>query len=401
MKLIAPSTISLYVHLPWCVKKCPYCDFNSHTLRSNLDEGSYIKALLNDLSFELARLQTTPAIASIFIGGGTPSLFSGESIGKLITGIQNRVFIDDDIEITLEANPGTADETRFNTYRQVGVNRLSIGIQSFNQQHLGTLGRIHGAREAFSAVDMALSAGFTNFNLDMMYCLPQQSLEQASEDIAQAIALAPTHISAYQLTLEPNTLFAARPPVLPDDETGWQIQQTYWTALQESGYDQYEISAYSKTNRQCLHNLNYWEFGDYLGIGAGAHGKLTLSDGIFRTNKPKHPDQYLNAFVNQPTDKTSWIKAVTKADLPLEYMMNRLRLKTGFSLDHFESVTGLDRVVIAPALALAIKKDLLTETSCVNAQAQYRPSEKGRLFLDDLLQLFLPNNKHNNQQEVA
>ena len=392
-----PSTISLYVHLPWCVKKCPYCDFNSHTLRNTLDEDSYIKSLLNDLVFEVQRLETMPRLTSIFIGGGTPSLFSGQSIAKLITGIEKNLDIDDSTEITLEANPGVADEGRFKLYRQSGVNRLSIGIQSFNDKQLGNLGRVHDARQAFSAVDMAVKAGFTNFNLDMMYCLPQQSLKQAGEDIAQAIALAPTHISAYQLTLEPNTLFAAKPPVLPDDEIGWQIQQTYWTALEQSDYVQYEISAYSKANRQCAHNLNYWQFGDYLGIGAGAHGKLTRSDGVYRTHKPKHPNDYLKTFITKPPQTTDWIKVVSKADLPLEFMMNNLRLKTGFSLEQFENTTGLNRSVITQTLNLAIKKGLLNDASCGGEMPHYQPSKKGRLFLDDLLQLFLPDN----QKEVA
>ena len=382
----------MYVHLPWCVKKCPYCDFNSHTLRKNLDEENYTRALLNDLAVEVERFETRPALESIFIGGGTPSLFSGESIGKLIMGIENYFNIDESTEITLEANPGTADEGRFRAYREAGVNRLSIGIQSFNDNHLGVLGRIHGKDQALSAVDMAIKAKFTNFNLDMMYCLPGQNPEQASQDIAQAIALAPTHISAYQLTLEPNTLFAAKPPELPDDETGWQIQQAYWTALEESNYDQYEISAYGKANRQCLHNLNYWQFGDYLGIGAGAHGKLSLGDGVFRTSKPRHPDQYLKTFINKPADNTAFIKAVSKSDLPLEFMMNILRLKSGFSLDRFENATGLDRSTVTRPLMRAIRQGLLIESSSV-----YRPSRKGELFLDDLLQLFIPD-RH---QEVA
>ena len=390
--MITPATISLYVHLPWCVKKCPYCDFNSHTLRTNLDENNYIQALLNDLAFEIERLQAKPALTSLFIGGGTPSLFSAESIDKLINGIGKHFIIDETTEITLEANPGTADENRFMGYRRSGVNRLSIGIQSFNDRHLRVLGRIHGQQQAQSAVDMAVKANFSNFNLDLMYCLPEQTLDEARQDITQAIALAPTHLSAYQLTLEPNTLFAAKPPVLPDHELGWQIQQAYWTALEESGYCQYEISAYSKEQRQCSHNLNYWQFGDYLGIGAGAHGKLTFEDGVYRTSKPKHPDQYLKSFSRLPADHTAYIKAVNKADLPLEYMMNRLRLNSGFSLAQFENATGLDRNVIAQPLKSALKNELLIETSSL-----YRPTTKGRLFLDDLLQLFLPNN----HQEVA
>ncbi len=390
--MISPATASLYVHLPWCVKKCPYCDFNSHALRSSLDEDSYIKALLNDLAVEVRRFETRPAIESVFLGGGTPSLFSGKSIDHLLCGINALVDINETTEITLEANPGTADAQRFEAYRQAGVNRLSIGVQSFNDYHLSILGRIHGKDQALRAVDMAVKAGFLNFNLDLMYCLPQQNPEQASEDIALAIALSPAHISAYQLTLEPNTFFAFRPPELPDDETGWQIQQAYQDALKAANYDHYEISAFGKPDRKCLHNLNYWRFGDYLGIGAGAHGKLTLNSTIYRTIKPKHPDQYLKTFRYQPAQNTALVKAVDKADLPLEYMMNVLRLKSGFSLTHLENATGLDRSDVMPEIKQAVSRGLLIKTSSV-----FRPSEKGTLFLDDLLQIFIPNS----HKEVA
>ena len=380
------STLSLYVHLPWCIKKCPYCDFNSHELRSNPDEDKYIKALLTDLAFELKRFDVKPAIKSIFIGGGTPSLFSGTSIDKLLTGIEKHCELTESIEITLEANPGTADEARFNGYRKAGINRLSLGIQSFNDQHLKSLGRIHDSRHALTAIEMADGANFTNINLDMMYCLPEQTPAQASQDIIQAIALAPTHISAYHLTLEPNTLFAVRPPVLPDEETGWQIQQDYWAALDDAGYSQYEISAYCKSNQHCRHNLNYWQFGDYLGIGAGAHGKITRSDGVYRTCKPKHPTQYMKAFTCLPEKTDDYLKLVDKSELPVQYMMNMLRLKIGFSLDHFEQSTGVNRSQVADELNQALTCGLL-----IQSEGIYRPSEKGRLFLDDLLQLFIPN----------
>lgn len=392
MILNPPTTISLYVHLPWCVRKCPYCDFNSHALRASLDEESYVNAVLNDLAFEAGRMESGAELKSVFFGGGTPSLFSPQSIDKLLQGISSYFNIEESTEITLEANPGAADQSRFSSYRRVGVNRLSIGIQSFNDRQLHELGRIHGGQEALDAVEMTLSAGFDNFNLDMMYGLPQQTIDQARQDIEQAIALSPTHISAYQLTIEPNTLFAVKPPVLPDEETGWQIQQLYWTALRQSAYQRYEVSAYGKPGRQCLHNLNYWQFGDYLGIGAGAHGKLSKSSGVFRTLKPRHPSQYIKSFCNQPGDSDAFIRAVNQSDLPLEYMMNRLRLTQGFALEDFEKTTGVDRKVIAKTLNIAVNKGLLTQTSC-----GYRVSETGQLFLDDLVQLFLTDQR----QEVA
>lgn len=384
--------ISLYVHLPWCVKKCPYCDFNSHTRRASLDENGYVRALLNDLAVDVGRLEYRPVLKSIFIGGGTPSLFTGRSIEMLLRGIEKQADIPESAEITLEANPGSADEGRFKAYRLAGVNRLSIGIQSFNDRHLALLGRVHDKEQALSAVDTAVRAKFNNYNLDMMYCLPGQTLRQASEDVRQAVALAPAHISAYQLTIEPNTLFAFRPPDLPDEETGWQIQKAYWRALKRAKYSQYEISAYAKNNQQCVHNLNYWHFGDYLGIGAGAHGKFSREFGVYRTSKPKHPDAYLKLYHGKPARHALAVKQVSRADLPLEFMMNRLRLKQGFSLDQFEKATGLDRSQVIEKIVLAVKKGLLTESA-----SKYFPSKKGELFLNDLLEIFIPGCR----QEVA
>ena len=393
MNLVIPKHIGLYIHLPWCIKKCPYCDFNSHQLRGELDDGSYIDALLNDFEFEINRLESKRTISSIFIGGGTPSLFSAESIDRLLTGIRAKYDVCENLEITLEANPGAADESRFKGYRQAGVNRLSIGIQSFNQQQLRTLGRIHNGEQAFSAVEMAKSARFKNFNLDLMYCLPEQTPQQALADVQQAVALAPAHISAYHLTIEPNTLFAQTPPVLPDEGTGWEIQQAYWSILRDAGYHQYEISAYSQPGYQCRHNLNYWRFGDYLGIGAGAHGKITTKDGIYRTLKSKHPNQYLRTFAGGPTDKDLYMKSVPDYNLPLEFMMNKLRLHEKVSINDYQQATGLNYVNINHVIEKAVNLQLLESD-----EDNFRVSEKGRLFLDDLLQLFLAENIKESQR---
>ena len=383
-----PKQIGLYVHLPWCVKKCPYCDFNSHQLRSDLDETSYIHALLNDFEFEINRQDSPKVISSIFIGGGTPSLFSAESIDRLLSGIRAKVKCSQEAEITLEANPGACDESRFKGYRQAGVNRLSLGIQSFNQNHLKVLGRVHDCDQALSAVEMAKSSGFENFNLDLMYCLPGQTAAQAQADVEQAISLNPAHISAYHLTIEPNTLFAHKPPVLPEESVSWEIQQTYWSTLEKNGYEKYEISAYSKTGLQSKHNLNYWGFGDYLGIGAGAHGKVTLENAIYRSAKPKHPKEYQQSFIYDLPAADQFLKKVDDSELPLEYMMNKLRLNNGFNKQHFQSATGLTYANIAKSVEQAMELGLLDE-----ADGNYQPSEKGCLFLDDLLQLFLPDNE--------
>ncbi len=384
MTLRIPQYIGLYIHLPWCIKKCPYCDFNSHQLRQELDENAYIQALLNDFEFEISSLGQTRIISSIFIGGGTPSLFSAQAIDRLLLAIKSRYPLLSDAETTLEANPGVADESRFAGYRQAGVNRLSMGIQSFNNNQLKTLGRIHSNEQAQAAVQAAKAAKFENFNLDLMYCLPEQTPEQAIFDIQQATSLSPTHISAYHLTIEPNTLFAHKPPVLPDESTGWEIQQAYWAALKDAGYKQYEISAYNLDGNECKHNLNYWRFGDYLGIGAGAHGKITTTNGIFRTLKPRHPNQYLQAFAKSFTDLKSYRKSVSNADLPLEYMMNKLRLFEKFSSHEFEQSTGLAYEKISVAIDKAIKLELMESDNEV-----FAVTKKGYLFLDDLLQLFL------------
>ena len=392
MQLTEPQHIGIYVHLPWCVKKCPYCDFNSHALRVDLDEATYIQALLNDIAFEASRLNKPKRVSSIFIGGGTPSLFSSKAIETLIGGIQKHFSFAQDIEITLEANPGTADAKRFKDYSAAGVNRLSIGVQSFDDQQLKSLGRIHDSRQAVGAIEMALAADFLNLNLDLMYCLPEQTLKQAEHDVRQAIEFQPSHISAYHLTIEPNTLFAHQPPVLPDDEAGWDIAQTYWSLLKQAGYKRYEVSAYSQPGRQCKHNLNYWNFGDYLGIGAGAHGKISRNKVIYRSLKPKHPNHYMRAFASVPTDKNDYLKSVNRKEIPLEFMMNTLRLDDGFSMSQFESATGLDRSCILKPVAAAVQQKLLVEVD-----SMVKPTPRGKLFLDDLLQIFLPQTN----QEVA
>lgn len=370
--------LSLYIHFPWCVRKCPYCDFNSHAVKQGIPEQAYIEALLADLDQELAQLVESRPLQSIFMGGGTPSLFSAASLENLLEGIRQRLPLATDCEITLEANPGTVEAAKFADFRRIGINRLSIGIQSFNDQHLQTLGRIHNAAEAKQAITIAKAAGFDNFNLDLMFGLPKQSLEQALEDIDTAIGFQPSHISFYQLTLEPNTYFYRYPPVLPEDDDLYSMQKACQEQLAAYGYAQYEISAYAKDGKQARHNLNYWQFGDYLGIGAGAHGKLSLQlpKNIIRTSKPKNPEQYLAGL---PGNR----EFIATEQLPLEYVMNQLRLKLGFTLQEFEDRTGLLRSVLQPALTECLESGLLL------ADADHiRCSDRGWDFLDDILQRF-------------
>ena len=375
--------LSLYIHLPWCVRKCPYCDFNSHALRGELPETEYIDALLRDLDQELAWLPPTQALSSLFIGGGTPSLFSAKALERLLDGVQQRLRWQPDIEITLEANPGSAEQQRFRAYRTIGINRLSLGIQSLNDQHLQALGRIHGRREALQAVAAAQAAGLPNINLDIMYGLPQQTLNQAHTDLRELIALAPTHISYYQLTLEPNTLFHHQPPPLPDDEQLWAMQQQGQSLLTDHSYPQYEVSAYAQPGYQCRHNLNYWQFGDYIGIGAGAHGKRTdpTTGTIWRTRKGKHP----RTFLQHAGQAASERQRVSEADVVFEFMLNRLRLNAALPLDQFSERTGLPTQRIRPLLRQAEARGLLT----VSAES-VQTTDLGRQFLNDLLEIFLP-----------
>ena len=372
--------LAAYVHIPWCVRKCPYCDFNSHTYDSGLPEAEYIDALIADLELELPQVHGRELV-SIFFGGGTPSLFSAASLDRLLQAMQQRLRFAGDIEITLEANPGTFEQAKFRDYRAIGINRLSIGIQSFNPEHLKALGRIHDDSEALAAVDMARRAGFDNLNLDLMHGLPGQSLAQARADIDQAIALGPEHLSWYQLTLEPNTEFYSRPPKLQEDEVLWDIQEAGQARLAQSGYAQYEISAYARDGRRARHNMNYWQYGDFIGIGAGAHGKLTHPDGSVERNwKTRQPKDYLNP------DKAflAGSKILSAEELPFDFLMNALRLVDGVPSAWYTQRTGQPLDAMAPLLDKAVQRGLLEPW-----QQQLRPTEQGRLFLNDLLEMFL------------
>lgn len=384
MSLIAGKAIplSLYIHTPWCVQKCPYCDFNSHTLKQALPEEAYVQAVIQDLDLSLVHVQDRP-ILSIFIGGGTPSLFSSQSIEQLLKAVQQRVTFQKEIEITLEANPGTVEQSRFEGFLDAGINRLSMGIQSFDDAHLKKLGRIHGGLEARRAIEAAFLAGFERINLDIMYGLPQQTMEEAISDINTAISWRPEHISWYQLTLEENTPFYRHPPVLPNDEICWNIQKAGQALLKNQGYLQYEVSAYGQKDAFCQHNLNYWEFGDYLGIGAGACSKITdLKDGsIQRILKKKHPQQYLNS----KGDFISHERKVQISDLPLEFMMNILRLNKPFEVGLFEERTGLPLESIEAPLKKAAEKGWLTRD-----HHSVKLTEQGYLFLNTVIELFMP-----------
>ena len=374
--------LALYVHIPWCVRKCPYCDFNSHAAGPTLPEAEYVDALLADLDQDLPHIHGR-TLTSIFFGGGTPSLFSAEALGRLLDGVARRLSFAPDIEITLEANPGTFEQAKFVAYRGLGINRLSIGIQSFQDAKLKALGRIHGRDEAIRAADRARAAGFDNFNLDLMHGLPGQSLADALADLDQAIALAPTHLSWYQLTMEPNTVFWSQPPELPEDDTLWDIQEAGQARLAAAGYRQYETSAYAQPGRQARHNLNYWGFGDFLGIGAGAHAKLSAPDGtLLRSWKTRLPKDYLD-----PTKPfQAGEKRLEPADLPFEFMMNALRLVDGVPAAWYPQRTGQSLASLAPALAAAWRDGLL-----VDDPERLQPTARGQLFLNDLLQSFLPD----------
>ncbi|MEP7041618.1 MAG: radical SAM family heme chaperone HemW [Dokdonella sp.] len=386
MPMLAPP-LSLYVHIPWCVKKCPYCDFNSHAQNGALPVAAYIDALLADLDRDLrnfgAAIGERP-LHSVFFGGGTPSLFAPDAIARILDGVGARIALPDHLEVTLETNPGTVEHGRFDEYLRAGVNRFSFGVQSFDDEQLGRLGRIHSAAEAERAIRQAQDAGANNFNLDLMYALPQQTLAGAVADIEHAIALQPTHISHYQLTLEPNTVFAARPPPLPDEDSAWDMQEACQARLAGAGYAQYEVSAYAKSGRECVHNLNYWRFGDYLGIGAGAHGKLSnaASRRIVRTAKLKLPRSYLErADRGEPFGS---VADVAPAQLPFEFMLNSLRLDAGVERFTFEQTTGLRGDSIEAPLAAARARGWLLDDP-----ARLQPSETGRRFLNDLIELFM------------
>ncbi|XLY87821.1 radical SAM family heme chaperone HemW [Ectopseudomonas mendocina] len=372
--------LALYIHIPWCVRKCPYCDFNSHAAGPTLPEEEYVDALLADLDADLQHVHGRP-LTSIFFGGGTPSLFSDRALGRLLEGVERRVAFAGDIEITLEANPGTFEQAKFRGYRALGINRLSIGVQSFQQDKLKALGRIHDGDEAIRAADMARAAGFDNFNLDLMHGLPEQSIEDALFDLRTAISQGPTHLSWYQLTMEPNTVFWSQPPVLPEDDLLWDIQEAGQALLAAEGYAQYEVSAYAQPGKQARHNLNYWTFGDFLGIGAGAHAKLSTPDGrIQRTWKTRLPKDYLDpAKAFQAGERT-----LEADELPFEFLMNVLRLTEGAPAELFTQRTGLPLQQLEQARREAERQGLLQADP-----ARLVATAKGQLFLNDLLQHFL------------
>jgi len=370
--------LSLYIHIPWCVQKCPYCDFNSHALKGEVPHEEYVRHLLADLNNDVA-LTAGREVSTIFIGGGTPSLLSSEAMQLLLDGVRARLPLATDAEITMEANPGTVEADRFSGYQRAGVNRISIGVQSFSPQKLQRLGRIHGPEEAIRAAHLAAGLGLRSFNLDLMHGLPDQSLAEALDDLKQAIALNPPHLSWYQLTIEPNTLFGSRPPVLPDDDSLWDIFEQGDALLRAAGYQQYETSAYAKPGYRCEHNLNYWRFGDYLGVGCGAHGKLTQPDGtILRTVKTRHPRGFMAGNYQEKQF------AVADHDKPFEYFMNRFRLLEAMPRDEFSRYTGLPVAIIRPQIDCALEKGYITES-----EQSWQITEQGKLFLNSLLELFL------------
>lgn len=381
----APPPLGLYVHVPWCVRKCPYCDFNSHELKGDIPAVDYVDALLADLEQDLPAVWGRPVL-SVFIGGGTPSLLPPEALDRLLSGLRARLKLLPDAEITLEANPGTVEAGRFSEYRATGINRLSIGVQSFDDDLLQHLGRIHGRREAIRAAETAHAAGFDNFNLDLMFGLPAQSPAQGREDVATAIALEPTHVSYYQLTLEPNTAFGYRPPSLPEEDVIIQMQQAGQAQLAAVGYAQYEVSAYARAGRQCSHNLNYWQYGDYLGIGAGAHGKVTdmVAGRIERYAKVRHPRDYLVAATT--AERVSSRSVVARDEAGFEFMMNALRLREGFATELFTQRTGLALTAVTRPLQEAERRGLIAWTP-----QRVCPTQRGYDFLNDLLELFLPD----------
>ena len=376
MTLESLPPLALYVHIPWCVRKCPYCDFNSHERAGPLPEQAYVDALLRDLEQMLPSVWGR-RLVSLFIGGGTPSLFSPEAIDTLLSGVRARLTLEPEAEITLEANPGTVEAARFRGFRAAGVNRISIGVQSFDESMLAALGRIHGADEARRAIDAAL-ASFDNVNIDLMYGLPGQSAAMARADIEEGARSGVPHLSAYQLTLEPNTVFWSKPPALPGHDEAADMQLMVEEVLSAAGYEHYEISAFARPGRRCRHNLNYWEFGDYLGIGAGAHGKLSFADRVTRHEQVKQPREYLAAATAAPH------RVIPVAELPFEFMLNALRLVQGFSSQLFEQRTGLPLLSIAPILSAAEEKGLLSRST-----GRILPTERGRHFLDDLVGLFV------------
>jgi len=385
--MLENQPLSLYIHIPWCVEKCPYCDFNSHAVKNTIPEQEYVAALIADLDADIARFQLAERpLHSIFIGGGTPSLFSAQSIQTLLNQVLARFDHAADIEVTLEANPGTVEADKFTGFFNAGVTRLSIGVQSFASDKLIKLGRIHDSNQAKAAAKLATQCGVSSFNLDLMHGLPNQSLENALDDLKTAISLNPTHISWYQLTIEPNTIFHSKPPKLPVDDVLWKIQDEGVKLLSEAGYQQYEISAYAKKDYQCQHNMNYWQYGDYLGIGCGAHGKITDSktQKIFRTVKVKHPKGYLA----EDRDFIDQLNEVDERERAFEFMMNQLRLHSAFSIQHFITSTGMNRETISAQLTLAKEKGLMAD-KVIDNDEYWHVTKEGQRYLNDLLEIFL------------
>lgn len=369
--------LTLYIHIPWCVRKCPYCDFNSHAAKGELPEQAYVAELLRDIDAYLPLLGGRK-LSSIFFGGGTPSLFSADAISNILDGAKSKIGFEPGVEITLEANPGTIDQKYFHDYRSAGINRLSLGIQSLQNEKLKILGRIHDSQQAIEAIQVAKAAGFENFNLDIMYGLPEQTIEEAMHDIETALALEPKHFSWYQLTIEPNTVFYRYPPTLPKDEYIWEMQLAGQQLLKSKGYDQYEVSAYAKPEKQCKHNRNYWEFGDYLGIGAGAHSKITTQESIYRFAQVRMPKDYLARNQVKPP------QPVANKDLTFEFMLNALRLNQGVPAAYFQQRTGIDIKEIQNLLANARSDKLLIqdiEKLCA--------TEHGARYLNNLIMRFL------------
>lgn len=372
--------LGLYIHLPWCVHKCPYCDFNSHPLRGDLPSGEYVDRLIEDLEEELP-YTAGRTIDSVFIGGGTPSLFSGQEIGRILEGVGQQIEHAPDAEITLEANPGTIERDTFKAYAQAGVNRVSLGVQSFDDSALRKLGRIHDARAAHQALESLHEAGIKNFNIDLMYGLPGQDAEGAMQDLETALAARPTHISHYQLTLEPNTAFAYDPPTLPCEEVCWEMYSSVVDRLGAQGLQNYEISAWAQPGSACRHNLNYWRYGDFIGIGAGAHGKLTQAEGrvISRTRRPRQPRVYLSAL--EPTRRMQ----LQNPDKVFEFFLNRLRLREGFKISDFEARTGLDFECVEKRVQDAMSRGLLERSG-----HSFVTTNLGWRFINDIQALFLP-----------
>lgn len=376
--------LSLYIHLPWCVKKCPYCDFNSHELSSSvIDENSYIDALIRDLELELPKIWGR-TITTVFIGGGTPSLFSVGSLNKLLSALRARLNINSGIEITLEANPGTAEAEKFHGYREAGINRLSIGVQSFDDKNLKSLGRIHDTNEALKAIKFAKEAGFENFNLDLMFALPDQTMSNALNDLEVAVEQSPNHISWYQLTIEPNTVFYSKPPAVPSEDDSWLMQERGQQFLQDKGYQQYEISAYAKDNNLAVHNVNYWEFGDYLGIGAGAHGKITnVAEGkVERFTRHKIPKRYIELAGTESVVTVT--RKLSRNDLVLEFMMNAMRLTQGIPTNLYLERTGQPVKIMEKELQIAVEQNLIDWQL-----HRLKPTMKGHRFLNELLEIFV------------